>query len=921
VPGALPSGTVAFLFTDIAGSTKLLDDLGAQGYAEALERHRAVIRAALDAHGGVEVDNQGDAFFCAFESPQDAVACANAARVALEATPIRVRMGVHTGEAIVAGDRYVGLEVHRAARIGACGHGGQIVVSPTTAALLEPGTVELRDLGEHWLKDLDTPIRLFQLGEGDFPSLKTLYRTKLPIPATAFVGRDRETAELVDLASRSETRLLTLTGPGGTGKTRLALHVVGELAGGFADGVFWVPLAPLRDAGLVASAVAEAVGVVEEPGISLEQTLERETAGRRMLVLLDNCEHVLEGTGRVAPGLVRAGTFVIATSRERLALNGERVYPVDPLEREDAIALYAARAEAAGGILEPTAETREAVDALCQHLDDLPLALELAAPRAALLPPAALLQSLSDRLDVLSGPRDAEERQRTLRATIAWSYDLLKPSEKAVFRRLAVFVGSARLDAVESICEADLEDLLSLVAKSLVRRRATDGAPVFWLLETVREFALTELEAVGDADATRDRHLDWFLAQARRDDVLETAGISESFGRAVRGRLDELERDIDNFRAAFSWALTRARVSPRAAADAYSGAVVSLAAALRPFYAVRGRFAEAQDVLGAALPYAVEPITAARLRSWLAQAMRGRRDDAWSLHVEAEKALAREADRTSARWWSAWLDVKLAQAHHHYWTNNPEALAETAEELRPDLERHGTPAQRIDWLSVLLKEIYLRQRYALTEDSDELADAFYRASVDIGDRYADFQRGFHLLWRGKLNDALSHFATARDVARDVGDAVMEVRCLIYSAIARRKQGDVEGAQVLLDELGGIRERHGYDGLYAANRAWVAWRQGELEEVERRAAEALADWARPGRSRPTVFQWTARFPQLAAELVRGRSEAALEQAGWLIDRSQQPLPAGLHRLVREALQRHDAGPLSRAVELGRGHGYT
>jgi predicted ATPase len=894
--------------------------LGGEGYAHALEHHRTVIRAAVNAHGGVEVDTQGDAFFCVFASAQEAVACAKAARLGLEATPIRVRMGVHSGEAIVAGDRYVGMEVHRAARIGACGHGGQIVVSSTTAALLEPGTVELRDLGKHWLKDLGAPVRLFQLGEGDFPPLKTLYRTNLPVAPTSLVGREREVAELVDLASHSDTRLLTLTGPGGTGKTRLALQVAGELAKRFADGVFWAPLAPLRDAGLVASAVADAVGVVEDAGFPLEQTLERETTGRRMLVLLDNCEHLLEGVGRVVPGLVRAGVFVLATSRERLAVSGERVYPVDPLEREDAIALFIDRAEAAGGVLEPTRDTREAVDALCARLDDLPLALELAAPWAALLPPTLLLESLSDRTHVLTGPRDTEERQRTLRATIAWSYDLLEPSEQAVLRCLAVFAGGGGLDAVASVCEADIGDLLTLVGKSLVRRRNVDGVPVFWLLETLREFALAELEASGDGDATRDRHLDWVLAQARRDDMLETAGISDTFGRAVRNRLQELERDVDNFRAAFSWALTRARESPEAA-DANGAAVISLATVLRPFYAVRGRFAEAEAVLSAALPYARDPIAAARLHSWLAQAMRGDRDESWSLHLKAEQALACEADMTSAGWWSAWIDVKLAQAHHHYWMNDQEALAQTAEALRPDLQKHGSPVQRIDWLSVLLKETYRRQRYVLSEDSDELADEFYRASVKIGDRYADFQRGFHLLWRGKLDDALSHLTTGKDVARDVGDTVMEVRCLIYSAIARRKQGDVEGEQALLDELEGLPERHGYDGLYAANRAWLAWRQGELDEVDRLGAEALADWAQSSRPGPTVFQWTARFPLLAAELARGRTEAALEQAGWLVDDSQQPLTVELDRLVREALQRRDPARLSYAVELGRGQGYT
>ncbi len=371
---------------------------------------------------------------------------------------------------------------------------------------------------------------------------------------------------LVDLATRSDTKLVTLTGAGGTGKTRLALHVAGELAKQFADGLFWVPLAPLPEARFVASAVAEALGVVEEAGVPLEQTLERECAGRRMLVLMDNCEHVLEGVERVVPGLVRAGVLILATSRERLDLSGERVYPINPLEREEAIALFAVRAEAAGAVLEPRAETREAVDALCTRLDDLPLALELAAARAAVLPLPVLLERLSDRLDLLIGTRDAEERQRTLRATIAWSYDLLEPHEQSAFRRLAVFAGGGSLDAVESVCGAKLQDLLSLVGKSLVRRRAIADEAAFWMLETVREFALIELEASGEADATRDRHLDWFLAQARPEELLESDGVSDTFGMAESARLHEIERDVDNYRAAFNWALTRARAAPDAAA-------------------------------------------------------------------------------------------------------------------------------------------------------------------------------------------------------------------------------------------------------------------------------------------------------------------------------------------------------------------
>jgi len=283
----LPSGTVTFLFTDVAGSTRLLGELGAERYAAELDAHRDVIREALDRHGGVEVDTQGDAFFCAFGSARDAVACAADVIARLARTRISVRIGLHTGEALVAGDHYVGMDVHRGARIGACGHGGQVVLSPSTVALLEPGSFPLHDLGEHRLKDLSAPVRLHQLGDGRFPPLKTLHRTNLPVPATPFLGREAELRELTELAARPGLRLLTLTGTGGTGKTRLALQATAELADHFPDGLFWVPLASLRDPELVGSAVAQALDVEERADEPAAATIARAASGRSLL-LLDN---------------------------------------------------------------------------------------------------------------------------------------------------------------------------------------------------------------------------------------------------------------------------------------------------------------------------------------------------------------------------------------------------------------------------------------------------------------------------------------------------------------------------------------------------------------------------------------------------------------------------------------------------------
>nr|MBA3788259.1 adenylate/guanylate cyclase domain-containing protein [Actinomycetota bacterium] len=419
----LPSGTVTFLFTDVEGSTKLLHELGARAYAEALAEHRRVLREAFTTHGGVEVDTQGDAFFVAFPTAPGALQAAAAALEGLAPGPIRVRMGIHTGTPHLAEEGYVGPDVNRAARIAACGHGGQVLVSATTATLLQPSnSLFLTDLGEHRLKDLSAPERIYQLGDDDFPVLTSLYRTNLPVPSTMFLGREQELAEVVELLTREDVRLLTLTGPGGTGKTRLAIQAAAETSADFPDGVWWVPLASLRDPGLVLSNVAQELEVSEQPGRELADTLARQLAGKRLVVLLDNLEHLLpEAADAVSALRDMDGPLVLVTSRERLRMQGEQAYPVPPLAERDGVELFTARARA----VEPSFTPTEAVAELCARLDELPLALELAAARTALFTPDQLLERLSQRLDLLKAGRDADPRQQTLRATIAWSYDLL----------------------------------------------------------------------------------------------------------------------------------------------------------------------------------------------------------------------------------------------------------------------------------------------------------------------------------------------------------------------------------------------------------------------------------------------------------------------------------------------------------------
>jgi predicted ATPase/class 3 adenylate cyclase len=574
----LPSGTVSFLFTDVEGSTRLLHELGADVYAEALAGHRRVLREAFSAHGGVEVDTQGDAFFVAFPTAPGALRAAAEALEGLAAGPIRVRMGIHTGTPHLAEEGYVGVDVHRAARIAACGHGGQVLISASTAALI--GGDGLHDLGEHRLKDLSAPERIYQLGDCEFSPLKSLYRTNLPIPATPFLGRERELLEVMELLSREDVRLLTLTGPGGTGKTRLAAQAAGALAERYPHGVWWVPLAPLRDPELVLATAGQALGA--------KDGLAEHIADKAMLLLLDNFEQVVDAAADVA-GLLGAcpQLDLLVTSREPLHVTGEQEYPVPPLVHEEGVGFFLARARA----VKPDFGADDTVSEICRRLDELPLALELAAARVKALSPAQILERLEQRLPLLTGgARDLPERQRTLRATIAWSYELLEPAEQRLFAALAVFSGGCTLEAAEEVTDADLDTLQSLVDKSLLRH--TDER--FWMLETIREYAAERLREDSAAEGWHRRHAEHFLVFAER--------IGPELGRAA-GQADALElveREFPNLRLALDW-FTRAGASE-------SG--LRLAGALRAFWFKRGSLDEGRRRLGQLLEASDEPSSA-----------------------------------------------------------------------------------------------------------------------------------------------------------------------------------------------------------------------------------------------------------------------------------------------------------------------
>jgi class 3 adenylate cyclase len=445
----LPRGTVTLLFTDIEGSTRLIEELGEDGHVEALAEHRRLLRSAFSAHDGVEVDTQGDAFLYAFADPIGALAAAAQGQEALGSGPIRVRMGLHTGKLRLTAEGYAGRELHRAARICASGHGGQIVLSAATRSLVDG---DLTELGEHRVKDFDEPVALFQLGSKRFPPLKTISNTNLPRPASSFVGREREKEELLGLV-RKGSRLLTLSGAGGSGKTRPRapgrLRARARLQGGGLLG----RLAPLRDPAVVTETIGQTLGA--------KDGLAEHIGERELLLVLDNFEQVV-GAAPELSRLVEAcpNLRLLVTSRELLRIAGEVDYPIPPLAEPEAVELFCKRSR-----LEPN----ETIAALCRWLDDLPLGVELAAARTRVLTPTQILGRLSQRLDLLKGGRDAEPRQQTLRATIGWSHDLLNAAEQQLFARLAVFSGGCTLDAAEDICDADLDVLQPLVDKSLLR--------------------------------------------------------------------------------------------------------------------------------------------------------------------------------------------------------------------------------------------------------------------------------------------------------------------------------------------------------------------------------------------------------------------------------------------------------------------
>ena len=551
-----PGRTVTLLFSDIEGSTRLLHEVGVERYGTALEDHRRLVREAIASAGGTEIDTQGDSFFVVFARAEDAAQAAIRIQRSIadqdwsESAAIRIRIGIHSTAAHVNEGSYVGIGVHRAARICSAGHGGQVLLSNATAELLRDADVPvgLIDLGLHRLKDLAEPEHLFQLaadGVADrFPPIRSLANrpTNLPRPLTPLVGRQRELDDIGAVLERAEVRLLTLTGAGGSGKSRLALEAAARALDKYADGVFLVRLAPVTDSALVLPTIAEALGISESAGQSLSAYL----SSRQLLLVIDNVEQVVDAGPELAELLaVAPGVRMLLTSREPVHISAEHVHAVEPMVPDDAVAFFAERAAAALAGFTVTDDNRDAVEEICRRLDGLPLAIELAAARINLLPPRAMLSRLSDRLTLLTGGRrDQPSRQRTLRDTLAWSHDLLTDAERDLFARLSVFAGWFGLDAAETVCGAGIETLGALVDRSLVRRRGDR----FGMLATIREYAAEQLASHADAEAVRDQHAAFFEAVAERAHAERHQRTSEMADALaldhddVREALDRLSR-------------------------------------------------------------------------------------------------------------------------------------------------------------------------------------------------------------------------------------------------------------------------------------------------------------------------------------------------------------------------------------------
>jgi predicted ATPase/class 3 adenylate cyclase len=856
---ALPTGTVTFVFTDIEGSTRLLHSLGRDAFGDLLGDHRKLVRQVVAETGGHEFGTEGDAFFLAFDSAPAAVrASAEIQRRLAEGEGggdrgLRIRMGIHTGEGVLRDGDYVGLDVHRAARIASAGHGGQILLSAQTQVLSLnelPAGLSLRDLGEHRLKDLEQPVRIFEAHiEGlrsSFPPLKTLDRPagNLPAQLTSFVGREHELEEARRLLA--DTRLLTLTGPGGTGKTRLSIQLASLVQDEFDDGAWFVALAPVTDPELVASVIAEVLGLAEirgETRPALQRVIEH-LRDREALLVLDNFEQIINAANVVTEILQAApGVKIVVTTRAVLRVYGEREYPVPPLGLPDpkhlpglaalsqyeAVALFIDRATAVKPDFAVTNENAPAVAEICARLDGLPLAIELAAARIRLLTPDAMLARLGDRLALLTGgARDLPARQQTLRQAIAWSHDLLSEPERRAFARLGVFMGGWTLEEAEAVCgpaedlAMDVLDALeSLADKSLVVVRAGTGESRFDMLETIREFAAEKLEEGGEAADLRRRHAETYEALAEQVQLHLTT-------REAKRWLDRQEPEHDNTRAALEWSIGTGEAQ----------LALALVGAMWRFWQMRGHLQEGRMWVDRALAM---PGAADHPRD-RARALEAAGGIAyWQFDVEAIERRYREA-----------LEAARAEG-------DPALIANAAYNMSFAFSQDNSPEGRA----------YLEESLALYE---QLGD-------DAGIAKAHWGLANQDLLKPDLVSGRAHLETSLELARRVGDDFQTAWTLFMKGATDLREDQAAGAQHFKESLRIFAEVEDVTGIVfnLEGLATLALQSGDAERGVTLAAGASVLRAESG----TVLtdpEEEARFLRLAEGLDQAEIERIQAEAG-------------------------------------------